>query len=262
MKKKDRSIFAHEILESSTSVGRLGFGGMQRKERGTRGCACNRTVRCIEDDADGACAARPMHVVSTSMSRRDLNFPTLSAPYRTPCPLPRALARTLPPPLLHVYSMQLSSPSAPQPPELAMRRDVARCGARARCVYLRARECRWWSPPTRTCVSRDGRADRARVPMHARRHMTFHRCVRAPSPDLFLLSFSSSNVITLALCASHLFSGNAKIRSRESPPCLENSRDSISSATHHLLRRADPLFCVRCRRRKGTMQRDDLSTTG
>lgn len=105
---------------------------MQRKERGTRGCACNCTVRCIEDDAVGACAARPMHVVSTSMSRRDLNFPTLSAPYRTPCPLSRALARTLPPPLLHVYSMQLSSPSAPRPPELAMRRDVARCGASAR----------------------------------------------------------------------------------------------------------------------------------
>lgn len=139
---------------------------MQRKERGTRGCACNCTVRCIEDDAVGACAARPMHVVSTSMSRRDLNFPTLSAPYRTPCPLPRALARTLPPPLLHVYSMQLSSCSAPQPPELAMRRDVARCSARA--LRLPARERVPVVVTTNTHVRVPRRACRPRARSYAR----------------------------------------------------------------------------------------------
>lgn len=68
-----------------------------------------------------ACAARPMHVVSTSMSRRDLNFPTLSAPYRTPClppPSPaRAATAVAPPPLLlhHAYSMPVSPPHLPPP---------------------------------------------------------------------------------------------------------------------------------------------------
>lgn len=238
---------------------------MQRKERGTRGCACNCTVRCIEDDAVGACAARPMHVVSTSMSRRDLNFPTLSAPYRTPCPLSRALARTLPPPLLHVYSMQLSSPSAPRPPELAMRRDVARCGAsaRARALRLPARERVPVLVTTNTHVRVPRRACRPRARSYARATAHDFSPMRpGPFPQpLPPLSFSSPNVITPALCASHLFSGNAKIRSREALPCLEKPRDSISSATHRLFRRADPLFCVRCRRGKGTMQRDGLSTT-
>lgn len=59
-----------------------------------------------------ACAARPMHVVSTSMSRRDLNFPTLSAPYRTPClppPSPARAATAVAPPRL------LDAPHFPPP---------------------------------------------------------------------------------------------------------------------------------------------------
>lgn len=103
---------------------------MQRKERGAH-CACNCTARCIEDGAVRACAARPMHVVSTSMSRRDLNFPTLGAPYRIPVPPPsRSRSRAATTPLLHAYSMQLSSPSAPQTPRPAL----------ARSLHLPARE--------------------------------------------------------------------------------------------------------------------------
>lgn len=84
-------------------------------------------------------------------------------------------------------------------------------------------------------MSRDGHADRARVPMHARRHMTFHRCVRAPSPNLFLFSFSSPNVITLALCASYLFFWERKNK---------ESRDPVVSrelARFHILRYPPPL---------------------
>lgn len=120
----------------SWKVGRgsVGFGGIEREERRAR----VQLYRAVHPRR--ACAARPMHVVSTSMSRRDLNFPTLSAPYRTPCLSPRALprARALPPPLLlHAYSMPTSS--RPPPLRHSPRSATMRC---ARCIYLRARESR------------------------------------------------------------------------------------------------------------------------
>lgn len=101
----------------SWKVGRgsVGFGGIEREARRVR----VRLYRAVHPRR--ACAARPMHVVSTSMSRRDLNFPTLSAPYRTPCLSPRARA---PPLLLHAYSMPASSHPSATP--LARRP----CGAR------------------------------------------------------------------------------------------------------------------------------------
>lgn len=91
-----------------------------------------------------ACAARPMHVVSTSMSRRDLNFPTLSAPYRTPCLSPRALPRALPPPLLlHAYYLACLPLPASRLPTSSHRRSPRSATMRcARCIYLRAREYR------------------------------------------------------------------------------------------------------------------------
>jgi len=68
--------------------------------------------RCIDGDAfPGACAARPMHVVSASMSRRDLNFPTLGAPSLPPRHSPRPVLC----PLHRSYSMQL----LPFPPRAA-----------------------------------------------------------------------------------------------------------------------------------------------
>lgn len=92
--------------------------------------------RCIEDETEGACAGRPMHVVSTSMSRRDLNFPTLSAPYRTLGPLPRDRHRcsTLTP-RCNRSSLSLSPLTTPSP--------CSRHGAaRLHLPVRRARECR------------------------------------------------------------------------------------------------------------------------
>lgn len=82
-----------------------------------------------------------MHVVSTSMSRRDLNFPTLSAPYRTPCLSPRALPRALPPPLLlHAYSLVYLLPRLPPPAPLLSSPPFPSLGDHAvRALHLPAR---------------------------------------------------------------------------------------------------------------------------
>lgn len=67
-----------------------------------------------------------MHVVSTSMSRRDLNFPTLSAPYRTPClppPSPARAATAVAPP-------RLLDARLPSPPPSAVPLARRACGAR------------------------------------------------------------------------------------------------------------------------------------
>lgn len=153
-----------------------------------------------------ACAARPMHVVSTSMSRRDLNFPTLSAPYRTPCLSPRALpalarcrhhccstlTRCLPPP-------------APHPSAILLARRP--CGARV------ASTCALENPGdhqhARACLRRpNGQRSYARATAHDFSSMR---------PDLLR---SSPTLFPLPLPSSKLAAARPAVRA---PPFLEGT---------------------------------------
>lgn len=74
-------------FESAVRIRPRGFDGFAPIVLARHESAATRTVhrrRCVSS----ACAARPMHVVSASMSRRDLNFPTLGA-----LPPPRGIPR-------------------------------------------------------------------------------------------------------------------------------------------------------------------------
>lgn len=122
------------------------FGGTERsQEESQRRCTVHGCSRCIGDEvARGACAGRPMHVVSTSMSRRDLNFPTLSAPYRSPAaPGPSAAVVDV---SLHRRRRRCSTRSLDATPFHRRPRGPRRAAATCALENVPDR------PPTRTCV--------------------------------------------------------------------------------------------------------------
>ena len=117
-----------------------------------------------------------MHVVSTSMSRRDLNFPTLGAPYRTPVPLPsrsrsRAAATVAP------RSLDATFLLPPPPSRHKQPRGVARALFASTCMRVNAGG---HHQHARACPS-DGRVHRVRA-LRAFQRATTHDFSPMPTP--------------------------------------------------------------------------------